>query len=395
MEKIIILGAGNYQKGPIQKLLQNYYVVAFDKNKDSACSRIVNEFFQVDISNKEAVLQVAKIVNPDAIMAINDFGVKSAAYASSKLGLKGISEIAAENSTNKAKMRQCWDAANLKQPNFHVIKDIKDLDLFQGEINYPFILKPADSGGGSRGVIKVNSSLELEEAYNFTKEGAMFSDLIIAEDFIDGTEITVEGFIENNIVQILAISDKNHYESDKYRVASSLNYPAKISYTVKEKVEICTEKATRALGINNCLFHIEMIVHEEEPYLVELGARPGGGHIFHPLVQTVSGIDYVQVYVDLLLGKPIEISNILQNGATYHFIKTKKGKVISISNIGNYANHTDLIDFFINLKVGDEIKEVNTDLSRAGFIVTRGKTREFAMNLAHIIEEQLKINIQE
>lgn len=391
-KKILLLCAGAAHIEIIKQLQdKGFYVIATDDNAEAAGKCYANEFYQTNIFNKEMVFALAKEKRVDAILPVNDVGVRSAAFASKKLSLIGLPEDAAELSNNKFLMREKWQQHGLAQPHFIKIKDFFSCRDAVKELSYPLIMKPTDCGGGSRGVIKVNSEDELEEAFQFTKKYTFFSDDIIIEKFITGTELTVEGIAGSNTCQILAVSDKEHFKHENYCVASSLNYYANISEEVNNKVLALANKAVNALNIKNSAFHIEMIVCNDEPYLVEISARAGGGFIFPIITGWVSGVDFVGQYVNLLLGENLDIIPKYRKGAVYGFFSSGTGRITNISGLDEAANLKGAVDIKLFKKLGEYVKTTTMDNERIGYMIVLHENRDKAVATAEEIKRIVKI----
>lgn len=389
---VLVLGAGVYQCEIIKQLRElGLHVIAADKDSMAPGSKIANEFINIDIVDKEAVLHLSVEKNIDAIIPVNDFGVRTASYVAERMNLIGISAESAELSNNKIKMRERWKEYNLRQPNFEKVVDYNQLEDAADKLGYPLIIKPADCGGGSRGVLKILSETDLVWAFEIASKYTYFSNEIIAERYIPGTEVTVEGICYEHKAKVLAISDKVHFDSVHYCVASSLNYPAALSPIILNEIERLTDSAVKALGLNNCLFHIEMMIHNDSPYLIELGARGGGGHIQSSIVPWVSGINYIQEYSRILLGEKIHIEMKEKKGAVFRFLSALPGRIVKIEGIEE-INQMDKVPHFECLKkVGDTISQVTMDNERIGFLVAFGSNRDEALYVAETASDLLKI----
>lgn len=96
-----------------------------------------------------------------------------------------------------------------------------------------------------------------------------------------------------------------------------------------QKTDLLMEQVVYALGVDNAAFHAEAMVHNEEIYLVEMGARPGGGHIFGQIVEAASGVVMPQALSQILLGEETDITAKHQRGACYRFFAPPTGIFVS------------------------------------------------------------------
>ena len=394
MEKILVLGAGEYQVRVIEELKgMGLHVIAVDGDSQAAGQAVADEFLPLDIVNKDKVFRLADSRQVSAIMPVNDFGVRSAAFASQRLGLIGLPPEAAEFSNHKGLMRQRWANSDLRQPGFRVVRSFEECRQAGSELGYPLVIKPTDCGGGSRGVRKVANQALLQEAFEAARTFATLSDDIIIEQLIPGLEITIEGFVYRGRVQVLAISDKEHFHSDTYCVASGLNYYAALPEHIIKNISDLAERAAKALDFDNCPFHMEMIINDQKSYLVEISARAGGGCIFSTIVNWVSGVNFVRQYAGILMGRVIDIKPRYRRGAVFRFLSAPKGR---ISDIRNYQE-AGLIEGVAELKIfkniGETVGDVSMDNERLGFMVTLGENRKEALKMADEAEALLEIKI--
>lgn len=383
---LLILGAGVYTVQVIRQVQQiGYRTIVVDRNPASPGFQVADAFEVVDIVDREKVLEVAEKYHVDGIMPVSEFGVRSYAYATSKLGLTGIDSASAERALDKGLMRECWREAGLAIPGFRVVTGIEEAKQAAGELHFPLVIKPADSGGGGRGVSVVQNPSELEWSYEFARPFARNGRLVV-EEFLDGTEMTIESISYDGDVKILAMSDKEKPPL-RTRVATSLNYPANLPRQTLDKVRALVQQAVQALGIKMGPAHTEVIVTAEGPKLVETAARPGGGHIFSLIVHAVSGVNMVQETAKILVGETPDLQIKHQRGCVYRFLCPPAGVVNAIHGIELAKGMPGVLDVDVLKKPGDKVENLINSLERSGFVVVEGKDRDEAVRRANEVEQ--------
>ena len=157
-------------------------------------------------------------------------------------------------------------------------------------ISPPFVIKPTDCGGGGRGISVANSPSEIDQAISHAKR-FITNNRMICEEYVEGVEISIDSIVLEGKVYPILLSDKIKADS-RYRVATSLHYPAKLTELMKRKIEDIAVKATEALGVSNGVTHIELICDRasKNVKLLEVGIRGGGGHVFSTIMEVVTGI---------------------------------------------------------------------------------------------------------
>jgi len=394
MKTILLLGAGFYYKNVIKKLVEGgYYLIAVDKDPFAEGQKLAHEFYPIDIIDKDAVLSLALEKRIDGIMNVNEFGSRTASFVANMMNLPGHSYDTVEATNDKGFMRDKWQLNNLSMPKYFVFENFNQLQLAIDKIGYPAVLKPTDSGGSGRGVSIIYSNKDIIWAFDFSKQYARNGRFII-EQFIEGVELTVETFTIDNRTYFLAMSDKIK-PNLKTRVATSLNYPAEISEEVRTKVRHLVSEALFSLGIKNGIAHTEIIVNNEGiPYLVETGARGGGGHIFHTIIELVSGVNAPVLLAQWLTNQNTTINEIQSNGCCYRFFNPPRGILESVEGMMNAVSFPGVCDIAIVKNIGEEVGNLENSLQRAGYVVTKGKDRQEAIAVADNVEKIIVFKVR-
>jgi biotin carboxylase len=381
MAVILQLGAGELMKHSIRQIQAlGHKVYTIDKNPDAPAFVIADGHAPIDLVDVDAITDYARKIGAKAILAVNEAGVLSAAEVSQCLGLGGLHPDTAIKALDKGMMRQAWETAKLAQPKFVIVDAIEKVPDAAAQIGYPLILKPT-MNWGSRGISRVDSPEELAWATEFAATNQR-SGCFIVEQCIDGTEMTIEGLMQDGEVSILAKSDKEHQPHPRFRVAMGLNYPAKFSADILEQTDELICNAAKALGLDNCAIHAEAMLLNGTVYLIEMGARAGGGHIFGQIVEAASGVCMPQALIKILLGEKTDIRPKYQHGAVYRFFAPPQGVFISAEGVEEARKLEGVLDFGFQMDAGRVAGAIEGDADRPGYCVTTGANREEAMAIA-------------
>src|SRR5579864_6766290 len=206
-----VLGGGEWQV-PTIKLAKacGYRVLCTDIYPERPGYAYADDHVVVDIADNVATLEVARRKRVDGIICdTTDVGVPTMAYVAEHMGLPGIGYETALNFTNKFRMRDITSAAGVPNPPFRLVGDRRDLVAAAADIGFPLVLKPVASQS-SRGVHVVRTADALESAFTEASRYAR-NGQVIAEGFLDGTEVTVEGYCLEGEPLVCGISDKDHF----------------------------------------------------------------------------------------------------------------------------------------------------------------------------------------
>lgn len=393
---ILVLGAGPFQVSGIKKLRnKGYYVVALDGNPDAVGKGIANEFIACNILSFEEVEAFLKSKGVDFFEACLSFSTDAPMRVMGKLNsrycLKGLSEqqtlISSDKSAQRKFMRQC----GLPTPNFQILNTPNDAL----EISYPCVVKPVDSAG-SRGVTVVWRQEQyqeaVEKAFEFTRTATC-----LVEEFIQGTEYTVEALIQDGQVYIIGISEK-FKPLGNYTVANQLHYNSPRVLKNREKIISSVERFFKAANYNNTITHTELILNERdnEFYLVESSMRSGGYAIFDEVLPYLADDDVVGKTIDVYLGKKVKFKPDKNRGAIMNFLSANPGKLKSCSVNSTYfegiTNAIQKHGFF--LKEGDMVKTLDSDGARVAYILTFAEDWYKAFYLSNLVAYSINIEVE-
>ena len=108
-KRLMLLGANRYQLPVIQAAHElGYYVITCDYLPDNYAHKFSDEYCNVSIVDKEAVLEAAKRLKIDGILSFAcDPGVVTAAYVAEQLGLPSVGSYEAVSILqNKGRFRR-------------------------------------------------------------------------------------------------------------------------------------------------------------------------------------------------------------------------------------------------------------------------------------------------
>jgi len=343
-KKIIIIGANEFQYKLIDKANKlGYETHVFAWENGAVAKDISSFFYPISVTDKERILEKAKEIKPNAVCSIaSDLAMPTVNYIADKLGLIGNSLLSTELMTNKFKMRKRLSEMNLPCPWYRLISNCKDLE--NDKLKFPLIVKPIDRSG-SRGITKVSSLDELEGAIDLAKS-VSFSDVVLVEEYIGGSEYSVESISQNGKHQVLQITEKYTTGAPNYIEIGHLQ-PARLSEKLRHDIEKIVTDSLSALEFENGASHAEIKIDDGKITIIEIAGRMGGDFIGSDMVEISTGIDFLQLTLDVSLGNKISINNHNSENSyaivrfifsqkdieRYHEIKTKFPYVVKEENI--------------------------------------------------------------
>jgi biotin carboxylase len=255
---------------------------------------IVRSF--ADVDGVLAELEQLEI-EPVAIATMgSDQAVLPTARLAERLGLPGLPVHTAEIVADKRKMRAAFEAAGVASPPG---RDITGTDAVAlAEVGLPAVVKPVD-GSGQRGVSEIRSSGELptavERALAASRAGAA-----VLERYVQGDEYTVNGFLLEGEYFPMSVTQRRLHPPPPLGVCIAHRYPSKFE-AERELFELA-QAASSAVGIESGPSYVQMRVDAERPWVIEVGARLGGGKDAE-LAKLVTGFDAIRANVLWTLGE--------------------------------------------------------------------------------------------
>lgn len=391
--RLLILGASRPYLRSIETACDfGCWVLALDRNPAAPGLKAADRGEAVDIIDVDGVLRMAKKHKVDGILALNDFGVPTAAKVADELGLPGLSVETSLICTSKELMRRAWQRQRFN-PEYCVVRNLDEaLRAVKSLDRFPLVFKPTNSlGGGSRGVSKIDDASQVEAALNFAQSFYSTPEVII-EHCIVGVEHSVETITFNGETHIIMISDKEK-TPPPYCVDKSVIYPTSVTGALLENLKDTVREAVKLVGITEGIAHVELCTTDQGSYVFELGARCGGGGTPHPICPWVSGVEELLEAVRLALGQPPkDLGPKWERGCVYRFLTPPKtGKLTAVHGFDEIKKWPGILDIDITASIGEEIRPVRSGHDRAGFIIAGAENRSQAIALADKAENELRL----
>jgi len=228
------------------------------------------------VTAAEEIAALGDRIGIDAVVAADDSGVVTAARANALLGLVGNPTDTAEATRDKLAMRRRLASSEVDQPRFLAIDpDVEPLAIAE-QVGFPMVIKPTNRSA-SQGVIRVDQLEDLLATIDRVRQIAGDAGSLLAEEYLSGTEVAVEGLVSNGELNVLAVFDKPDTSTGPYFPETIFVTPSRLAETDLIEVERMAGAAVRGLGLTRGPVHIEMRVDHGRARLIEVAARSIGG----------------------------------------------------------------------------------------------------------------------
>jgi biotin carboxylase len=392
----MILGAGPLQVPAIHEASAlGIRSVALDGNSQAVGLRLCDTPHVTNILDPDAVAEIARSEKIDGIMTLcSDAPVRTVAAVGNRLSLFALTEDASACATDKRLMRAAFDAYGAPSPQSVQVDSLEDAESAAGRIGYPVALK-IGRGSGSRGIYKVDDQNALREAFSGCREYQKVGTLLV-EEWVDGGEVSVEGYCTDRDCRIVAITDKSVFPG-RYPVESGHCQPSHFPRVVQQAIRDAVLSGVRALGLTWCIIHAEVKVSARGPRLIEIGARLGGDRISTHLTPLSTGVNMVRTALLLALGTRVEASNLWERGSCVRYFDLKRtGELRRLDGVrALYAIPGAELIFPASerdglLEEGFRFGEITSSLDRYGHVLYSAASREEAIASCNQALERLR-----
>lgn len=308
-KKLMLLGGIRYLL-PVIKAAhdQGYYVITADYLPDNIAHKYSDEYVNVSIIDKEAVLKAAQEKHIDGIMSFGvDPGVVSAAYVQEKLGLPSFGPFESVCILqNKDRFRAFLTDHGFNVPKAKGYSNIKESLADRDKFDYPIIVKPTDSAG-SKGVTRVNdkSQLKLAVEYAFSKS---YSGHIIIEDYIEkaGCSSDTDSFSVNGELKFVSFNAQHFdLEAANPYTPAAYSWPSTFTKEQEQYLTIEIQRLISLLGMKTNIYNIETRIGTDgKPYIMEMTPR-GGGNRLCEMLHYATGVDLITAMTRYIVGDSI------------------------------------------------------------------------------------------
>lgn len=310
MKKILLLGGSRYIIPVIDACHKlGYSAITCDYLPDNYAHKYADEYYNVSIIDKDAVLNLAKEIKADGILSFAcDPGVETMAYVCEKLGLPCVGSYEAVLTLqNKAMFRKFLTDNGFNVPKAKgytsAEEALNDAELF----NWPVIVKPVDSAG-SKGVTKVNSPDELADAVEYAI-GYSKTKHFIMEEFIQqkGCSSDTDCFSVNGELVFASFANQRFDASavNPY-TPSAYSWPSSMPAEIQSELRSDLQRLIKLLNLGTSIYNVETRQGVDgKPYIMEVSPR-GGGNRLAEMLRYASGTDLIINAVRAAAGDKIE-----------------------------------------------------------------------------------------
>jgi len=262
-------------------------------------------------SFERQVLALHKALPFEAVLCLIDIRIIEASCIARELELPFLSPSAARLLRDKVRVREVLTRHGVRQPRYALASDEASLRAAVAEVGFPALLKPAD-GYGSQDVQLLATPADLERVAGGFQQalrtpldyglGVQAARRWSLEQYVQGSLIGCDILVTRKARIFLGINDKRMLAPPSFAMRGSC-FPS-LRHDL-DAVRAYADSLLDAVGLDFGATHIEMLVNEEGPWLVEINPRLVSAQIPFQLGYAF-GRSLYPALIDLHLGRDLD-----------------------------------------------------------------------------------------
>lgn len=396
--KLMLLGGLRYLLPVIDAAHSlDCHVITCDYLPDNIAHKYSDEYHNVSILDREAVLSLARKLKIDGIMSFAvDPGVVTAAYVADRLGLPCAGPYESICILqDKEKFRGFLGSNGFNVPRSRGFSSYEEAYADRDYFEWPVIVKPVDSAG-SKGVSRVDSPEDLRPAFDNAKSHS-FSGKVIMEEFIEkqGCSSDSDCFSVDGKLEFVSFSAQRFDENaDNPYTPAAYSWPS--TFTKGQETELTAEiqRLLTLLQMRTSIYNIETRIGTNgRPYIMEVSPR-GGGNRLAEMLRMATGVDMITAAVKAALGE--KVTDIVQKPYDGHWAEVilhadRSGTFRGLDISPEMSSHVVERDLWV--REGERVSSFNGANDAIGTLVLKLDSLSELESIIRAQGEWLKVRI--
>lgn len=400
VKKLLILGSTINQL-PFIMVAQKkkIFTISLDNVPENICHKYADENVNISTIDKNLVLEYARDNNVDGVVTCaSDLALPTVTYVCNKLNLPSVSNDAVNKTINKDIFRNFLSENKFKLPKYFIFSSEEETFNKIKQLKNKWIIKPVDSSG-SKGISLLDFDIKNKNYKKLIINAFSFSRVkkIIIEEYISGNNCSIDGFINNGVIDFICITNKT-LTPLPYLTPISHTIPSELPLSIQKKIKQNIIKILEILKIKTSPFDFDIITTRKgEVYILEMSLRIGGNGIPRLMFYN-NGYDIYESVALCALGNKIDKKFILNKKlytGVFLIYGLKTGILQSISSkesiLKKYSRYIKEIVYDVD--VGDKVENFTQGNHRLGHFILQTKTKELLKKISKKIKLDLKIII--
>ncbi|MBV9694243.1 MAG: ATP-grasp domain-containing protein, partial [Alphaproteobacteria bacterium] len=352
-----------------------------------ADSCLIADVYGPDETAAAAARYSRKIRKIDGVICVAADAPMTVAVVAERLGLGAISRASAELASDKLAMKQRFAACGVPVPWFAPVDTVQALQRIAVERGRDLVIKPVDSRG-SRGVQRVSHVQDLAAAFRLAQSHSP-TQRVMVEQYLAGPQVSTESIVIGGRCSTPGFSDRNYEHLEAYApffVENGGDLPSALPDDVQSRVKEVVARAAAALGVTDGTVKGDIVVHEGQPYVIELAARLSGGFFCTREIPLNTGVDFVGCAIRQALGETIAADELEPKAlvpVVQRYAFPRPGRVVAVKGADEARSVDGVAELVVTARPGDVIAPAGDKRPSAAMVLATGPSRDAALKVAN------------
>ena len=395
MRSLVILGAADGSLATYATARRmGLRTIAVDQRRDAPGVALADEHLEVSTREPDRILAaLGDRTDLAGVMApCSDIALPTQRELASRLGLPcGLTEAATRASVDKRYFRALCDSAAVPTYRWFTGSDPQKLVRWADELRSPVVVKPTDAQS-ARGITRCADPAEVVDAVT---EALAFSygGTVLIEEEVPGIHCGAECIVDDGRVVFLALTERL-LTPPPLAITTGHLLPARLAPHTVDHVLRIVEALCERMGYRKGPLNLDLVVgHDDEPYLIEMGARTGGDPLGE-LVRRCYGVDPTRASIATAIGEPISLEPHAPTPVMVQVLSAvQSGRLVSVRGVREAVAIAELQDIVLFAEPGDIVQSQTSMASKIGYAVLAGPTVEGLRQAAERLVRTLRIEI--
>jgi biotin carboxylase len=360
----------------------------------------VDEFVSCPTHELAPLMDAVKAVDAtqalDALLSVAEYEVVTAAQAARRLGLPGPDPDGVRIARNKAEQRRRCAERGVPIPAFRAVTTADMAARAAGEIGLPCVVKPADETSGTH-VVRCTTFADVLDAFTTivaeptNRRGQPRHPEVLVEECLVGFEVSVEVLAEPGSVRVLGVTDKLVGGRNRF-VELGHVFPSPLPAALVAELGQAAVAATRAVGFDLGIAHVELKYTADGPKLVEINPRPAGGRIT-TLMEIVLGFPTMELVVRQYLGESVgAVGTAPARGAAIRYLTAHPGVVDAVTGADIARSVPGVREAAVYVEQGARVNRLLVNEDRIGHVLAVADDPYVAGRIAETAARQIAVS---
>ena len=380
MQRILMLGASDAQTVAIERAIEiGLTVFTADNRPDNPGHRLAHAAYNVSTTDSGGILRLAEELGVNGVLSYaSDPGALTAAIVSEALGLAGDPKAAVEVAQDKLKFRTQQSRLKHPHPDFADADDASSLEKLYRNAHEGLVVKPTDRCGSAGLHIfdhrpdraSLNQAIDAARNVSFCKK-------VIVEARVQRTGLQFGGDYIFHQGRLCFASHADQYQFRTATTEAGIGnlVPSGHSEKVLSEATEQVVQLVETLGLGTGIYNTDVIVSEDQVYVLDFGARLGG-NMLGEVHRLATGVDYTLAAIQLALGETPQITRSdAEMNAGHLVVHSDRHGTLQEINFSETLRDLMAIDL-ISKQKGAPVQPYASTSDRLGILVLQSPNRE-------------------